>query len=650
MINPKTVVDVLSESSTTDTIRFFDAEDVKLLKELWYWCSDKYYNTSESKLHDWQFDLLQEVIQRRDPDWSPPVGSSVSTSRVNLPVWMGSLNKITKKKDWSRWFETINHHNIGCTDFIVEHKLDGVSCLITHDLKKGVKIYTRGNGKVGTDITWVLNWIKYIPPKVRSGECSKKFMIRGELILKKDLFQQKWCEKYSNARNMVSGLVNSKKVPDGIEDICFIAYEWITPSVLQIPVNEQLHKLQKNGWYTVHHFKLPEQWDFNELPIILSRERENSPWAVDGLVVNIPFPFKRNTDGNPSYSVALKDNSILNQVDTTVVDIEWNISKSRKIKPTIILDPVTIDGVTIKRVSGFNARYISSMNIGKGTILSIVRSGDVIPKILSIVKPTTPTLPEVNYHWDEQGVDIVLSNDCSIAHQKQFISFFKLLDIKHLGPKTIERLWNRGFRTIEDICNIDTEQLSECISSNVMAKKIIKELEKLNSLPLSTIIGASGKLGNGISVKKIEKLFTNKVLFETFTSVSLKHLPQTEKQGISLIKTCQGFSDKTATLVWENLPQTIEWLKNMNLSDKSLYTDDNSHNKIKGLWVFSGFRNKTLKSLLNTTETVSTKVSGLIVKKIPPNNTEKVKKAVDLNIPIIPLETFRRKYCDWVIV
>jgi len=647
MINPKTVVDVLSESTTTDTIRFFDSEDVHLLKELWYWCSDKYYNTSECKLHDWQFDLLQEVIQRRDPNWSPPVGSTVSNNRVNLPVWLGSLDKITNKKDWCKWYETT--HQLRCSDFIVEHKLDGVSCLVTFDLKNGIKMYTRGNGKVGTDITWVLNWIKYIPPNVRTGKCNKNFMIRGELILKKDMFHQKWSEKYSNARNMVSGLINSKKVPEGIEDICFIAYEWITPSDLQLPVHEQLHKLQKHGWYTVHHFKLPEQWDFNELPVILSRERDNSPWAVDGLVVNIPLPYKRNTDGNPSYSIALKDNSILTQVNTTVKDIEWNISKSRKIKPTVILDPITIDGVTIKRVSGFNAKYITSMNIGKGTILSIVRSGDVIPKILSIVKPTSPTLPEVNYHWDEQGVDIILTNDCATAHQKQFISFFKLLDIKHLGPKTVERLWDKGFRTIEDICNINTDQLTECISSKIIATKISKELEKLNSLPLSMIIGASGKLGNGISIKKIEKLFTNKILYEAFTSISLKPLPTSDKDGIDLIKTCQGFSDKTATLVWENIPSTIQWLKNMNLSEQFINTIDNSQ-KIEGLWVLSGFRNKTLTSILNTTETVSVKVSGVIVKKIPPNNTEKVKKAIELNIPIIPLETFRRKYCDWVIV
>jgi hypothetical protein len=213
----------------------------------------------------------------------------------------------------------------------------------------------------------------------------------------------------------------------------------------------------------------------------------------------------------------------------------------------------------------------------------------------------------------------------------------------------VEKLWDKGFRTIEDICNINTDQLTECISSKIIATKISKELEKLNSLPLSMIIGASGKLGNGISIKKIEKLFTNKILYEAFTSISLKPLPTSDKDGIDLIKTCQGFSDKTATLVWENIPSTIKWLKNMNLSEQFINTNDNSQ-KIQGLWVLSGFRNKTLTSILNTSETVSVKVSGVIVKKIPPNNTEKVKKAIELNIPIIPLETFRRKYCDWVIV
>lgn len=68
------------------------------------------------------------------------------------------------------------------------------------------------------------------------------------------------------------------------------------------------------------------------------------------------------------------------------MDIEWNISKDGYIKPTIILEPTNIGDVEISRTTGFNAKYIYDNNIGKGTIVKLIRSGDVIPHIVEIIK------------------------------------------------------------------------------------------------------------------------------------------------------------------------------------------------------------------------------------------------------------------------
>jgi len=645
MLNPETVIKSILDSTTTEIIRFFDSEDISFLKKLWYWCNDKYYNSSETKLLDWQFDLLQEIITRRDGTWVPPIGADVvrEGDRVKLPIWMGSLDKITDGKTWERWCNSVKLHKPN--EFVVENKLDGVSCLIISD-GNTVKMYSRGNGKIGSDISWVLEWIRYIPPVVRNNIRKNIFIIRGELIIPKEIFKNKWATKYSTARNMVSGLVNSKQIPEGIEDVCFIAYEWISKTGMQDGVLQQLKKLQDAGWYTVRHFTLPSDWKFSDLPVVIQREKETSPWEIDGIVLHHPGEYKRLEYDNPKHCVALKDNSILTSVETDVIGVEWNISKSGKLKPTILLNPITIDGVTIKRTSGYNARYITSMNIGIGTIVRIVRSGDVIPKIMAIIKPTKPLLPDIGYFWDDQGVDIILLNESSEKQKKQLISFFKMLEIHHLGPKTIDKLWDGGFRTLEDIVNISSPQLEKILNSSIMGNKIRGELDKIGDLSLEEIIGASGKLGNGISIKKIKKLFKNNLIMTCFENLSMDCLPSSQEDIINIIKKCDGFSDKTASLVTYNLKDTIEWLKKMNVRNNNTnfehITSDNE--KIDGIWVFSGVRDSNLSKILNTTPTVSSKVSGVIVKTIPPRQTEKVKKAIELNIPIIPIEHFKSKY------
>ena len=148
----------------------------------------------EPLLTDSEYEYIKDHVLSIDPGFESELGHTtvqVNKGSVKLPVWMGSMNKkhIIPKEQ---------------TNVVLTDKLDGVSCLFSNDPKDGVKLYTRGNGEYGQDITHLYPFICGM--KTRSTE---RFMIRGELIMKKSVFET-LKDIESNARNTVSGVVNSK--------------------------------------------------------------------------------------------------------------------------------------------------------------------------------------------------------------------------------------------------------------------------------------------------------------------------------------------------------------------------------------------------------------------------------------------------------
>ena len=97
-----------------------------------------------------------------------------------------------------------------------------------------------------------------------------------------------------------------------------------------------------------------------------------------------------------------------------IVDIEWHTSKDGYISPIVIIEPVSIGGVTISRVTAFNAKYVVDNKLGKGAEIEVIRSGDVIPKIEKVIKKAKKVvLPEGNWHWNETKINIISDDNNS---------------------------------------------------------------------------------------------------------------------------------------------------------------------------------------------------------------------------------------------
>lgn len=618
-------------------IEYCQKTDLKTLHALKVSNDDLYYNTSKTPMNDWQYDILKEILQKRDPDYVVPVGTRIreNDNRAKLPFWLGSMDKYRPNEDSAimKWIE-----NNKAPEYVIESKLDGVSCLLVS--KKGkIKLYTRGDGEVGADISYLENHIDGIPNKLED------INVRGELIMPTKVFESKYSSVCANARNMVAGRVGGKTIRSGMNDIQFVAYEIVGNGLMECPM-EQLRKLDEIGFYTVRR-SLSQHIDTDFLKVQLIDYKRESIYEIDGIIIQPNIPYTRNTTGNPDYAFAFKMRLDGDVVTARVVEVEWNASKWGFLKPRVKIEPVKLGGVTITWATGFNARYIYYNDIGVGSVISITRSGDVIPYIVEVISGTSPSLPSnVDWHWNDSVVDIVLDENTDTTNIKLYAEFFSKLGIKHLGEKNVEKLYNAGYNTIIKIISATEKEISQVPGFGAKgAERTYNNIQNgLKNLQPSVVLGASGAFGLGFGVKKITTLMNN------FPDILEKYHQMNDEEFYNRILQVEGFSKKSAVKIRENIEQADIFLNELNkyatFQEKKSVNDDLKGSSI----VFSGFRDKNLEEeIVSRGGKVSTSVSSrtkiLIVSSLS-NISGKVVAAREKGVEVIDKEQFVAKYIN----
>ena len=183
---------------------------------------------------------------------------------------------------------------------MISDKLDGSSGLYVRNEDGTINLYTRGNGVVGQDVSYLQDYIDL--PKLNKFK-NKRCIVRGEFILKKKTWK-KYEKEFSNSRNLVSGLINSKHIKNSeyLKDIDFVAYELIEP---ELPPKKQFNLLTIYGFNTVFH-KYYKTFTKDKLSEILINRRENSNYEIDGIIITDNKIHTREKDKNPKHSFAFK--------------------------------------------------------------------------------------------------------------------------------------------------------------------------------------------------------------------------------------------------------------------------------------------------------------------------------------------------------
>jgi NAD-dependent DNA ligase len=639
-----------------------EAELSKLIRD----ANKAYYHNNELIITDNEYDILIEHTKLRYPNNEAvkeghtkslnTEDESVEKNKVKLPYQMWSMDKIKPDTNaLSKWIKKYKG------PYMLSCKVDGVSGLYTTEGHEP-KLYTRGDGTTGQDVSHIIPYLK-LPTM-------KNITVRGEFIISKELFATKYASKFANPRNFVAGLINKKTINEDIyKDISFVIYEIISPVLkpseqmkfindINTDINTDINKTTSTHTNSINlevvKYSIISTISNELLSELLIQWREEYKYEIDGIICMNDEIYSRPT-GNPEYAFAFKMVLSDQVAEAKVVDVIWTASKDGYLKPRVKIEPITLGGVTIEYATGFNAKFIEDNKIGLGSLIRIIRSGDVIPHIIATIQPaSSPLFPSEPYEWNETHVDFIVKNkaDNHIVKEKNITYFFTNIGVEGLSSGNVKRIVEAGYDTLQKIIAMTEDDLLkvEGFKKKMAAKISIGIKDRLKEASLPELMHATNIFGRGFGTKKLE-LILNK-----FPTILLDNAnANANKQDkIKMISKIQGMAKKTAEQFVDKIDEFIGLMNEINLNDKLNYvpkktdTLSQSHPLYKKKYVMTGFRDKELIAKLDAigaeqASSVSKNTFLLIVKNMD-EDTGKAEEARKLNIPIMTPEMVQQNY------
>jgi len=600
--------------------------------------SNAYYNEI-SIMTDNEFDIVKEYMEEKYPknEVLEQIGAPIQEkNKVKLPYNMPSMDKIKPDTDaLPKWKAKY------AGPYILSAKLDGISAMYSTENDEK-RLYTRGNGSVGQDISHLIPYLK-LPS-------TNDITIRGELIMKKSVFSQKYENEFSNSRNLVAGIVGKKKIDqERLNDIDFVAYEVIKPI---LKPSEQMSFLKDQQVITVVNEER-QDIDNSTLSEVLIDWRENYKYTIDGVIVTDNQIYSR-TNKNPEHGFAFKMVLSDQVAEAKVVNVLWSPSKDGYLKPRIQIEPVVLGGAKIEYATAFNAAFVEDNKLGIGAVVTLVRSGDVIPHIMNVVEPAQKAkMPDVAYKWNDTHVDIIMEDaeQDETVREKNIVGFFKGLEVDGLGPGNARKIIKAGYESVPQIIAMTQSDFLKVDGfKQKMAEKVYTSIHnKIDGASLSTLMAVSNIFGRGFGEKKIVPIL------EKYPDILVS--PDTQEEKIRMVKTIRGIEQKTADRFVNNIPKFMEFVKVAKLENKltekqqtlpSGQEIDKSNPLYDKSIIITGFRDKLFSEELKKigakeASAVSKNTFAVIVKTLD-EDTSKVTNAKKLNIPIYTIDQFKEKF------
>lgn len=492
------------------------------------------------------YDYLEDVLRTRDPGnkFLRKVGAVVTKQKAKLPIQMSGLEKITVGDDSVASFVADESG-----PYLLSDKLDGISIQLQYkDKDDEIKAFTRGDGVYGEDISYLVKYLRL--PKT-----SPYTNIRGEIIMKKAVFDEKWAAEYENPRNLVAGKVNSKSIHAAIHDMEVVIYGVLSDST-DCP-SLQLFRLESAG-FTVVNFVRVDAVDESDLSALLKDRKAKSPYELDGIVVVSDKAGHKHSVDSPAWGRKFKENVDMHEVEVT--GVKYEPSKDGYLKPTIQIVPTRMGGVTVTNAAAFNHKFIVDSGIGKGAKLLVTRSGDVIPHIVEVIEPAAKTFePSEAWMWNETGVDAVVldPDNHPVVNLRRISFFFGTLKIEELGLSSWVKVAEAGFDTIEKIIKM-TQADWKTVDGFAGRRGEIAytEVQKcLSKVYLPSLADATGFFGRGFGTTRFEAILAD--------HPDLMNMSLDERGWFRLAVHVNGIGQTTARQFASGIVKFIPWVKSM---------------------------------------------------------------------------------------
>lgn len=416
--------------------------------------AQKYYTDGSQELSDAEFDSLIDDLRQTNPQspvltpgWGYSPEEQYGQKCEHKYAFMSSLDKCRNYSELPQ-----RYHDTNCMATL---KLDGMSVILYYESGNLQKAITRGDGRIGIDIT---DKVEHI---LTDGELHMHDTftgaVRGELVMSLanfDKYKQLHPEA-KNPRNSVAGILNAKQgYESDLKFIDCVVYTIIAYDATYMQIfsyNNVLDWLGKHFNNSVAIYYMNVTLNTFQSRMNNFRDKYFGIYPCDGIVLCRCIQLNPIDTDNLMYNVyydSLAYKFPSEVAETTVEAIEWNMSKSNYAIPKIRVSSVNISGADVQYCSGFNALYILDNQIGPGAKVEITRSGEVIPYITRVIEPVTPsileTCPVCRHPLSLQGVHLVCENPkCdNIAIQDLLVWITTLQPYDGLGETLILQFLN----------------------------------------------------------------------------------------------------------------------------------------------------------------------------------------------------------------
>jgi len=532
-----------------------------------------YYN-GEAEISDGEFDRLWDELKALSPDSVvlKKVGTGPDVDgfpKAKHLIPMGSQEKASDPQEFLVWakkmgmegsnFPQDDAKNTPLTDknnkltkkFIVQYKLDGASLELQYDKGNLIRAVTRGDGVIGDEITGNALRMKGVVQKL---DIAFTGGVRGEVIMTHDVWNGKYPTK-ANCRNAANGLMR-RKDGEGCEDLQVIVYD-ASASDDDRFFKDELQKLQ---WLERRGFQTTKTKTFNAAQEIIAyrekiaAEREDLPFDIDGLVVkDVETDMSDLRKARPEKQIAFKFE--LETAFSVLREVIWSESGATY-TPIGVVDPVRLAGTTVKRANLNNPDMIRSMGLKIGSTVSVVKRGEIIPKIEGLApvsskeKTQEIEFPKIcgvcNTELVDAGTRLYCPNPaCPKRLLHRLEKWVSVLDIRELGEKLLRQLFEKNRVThIHELYTLTTEELAEFDRmGELSAAKVIRHIQTKRELSLAAF--TAGFDMEGVAETTMEKI----------AAAGFDTLKKLRAASVADLASVYGLGEITASVITDGLKE-----------------------------------------------------------------------------------------------
>ncbi len=640
-----------------------------------------YYNNNESLISDKEYDKLYDELLELEKETgvilsgSPTitVGYEVKSelNKVEHNHPMLSLDKTKDVNDIIKFLEN--------QDGIAMLKMDGLTISLRYKNGELVSAETRGNGIIGEDVLHNAKAFINIPMHIDTKE---EIIVDGEAIIKYDTFEKinstlSKDNKYRNPRNLASGSVRQLDSSIAAQrGLYFVAWKLVKSDDNFERFSEGLRKLNRLGfrivpYYTIKNNEINEIY-LNDIINNLKLEAKNCSYPIDGIVFGYNDITYSNSLGATSHhlrsQIAFKFYD--EEVETTVKKIDWTMGKTGILTPTVVFEPVEIDGTIIERASVHNVSILEELELCEGDIIEVYKANQIIPQVKRNISAEQRKTERIKGGIGQLNGLVFIPERCPICGNltetetlnnstilkctnpnckgkllgklSHFVSK-NAINIDGLSESTLDKFIELGFiNTYKDIYNLK-EHYNELITLDGFGKrsidKLLASIEKSRNTTLDRFI-------NALSIPLIGRTASKTIADDFLTITKFLQMSELSQERNDIWLFLNDFGNTMNSSIQNYMKDNFVMVKE--LSELFMFEEiapkihnDNISNKT---FVITGsvniFTNRN--EVKEKIESLGGKVAGSVSKNTDylinndiNSTSSKNKKAKDLSIPII---------------